>query len=119
MNTPAKEAWIERAVALLDESTEALDAATLSHLNRSRQAALAQRRGSRSGWLVGGGLAAAALALAFGINHRSASLVPPVPVTTGPDAADTELLATDDNLDLYENLDFYAWLDAEQQDDNG
>ena len=45
MNTPHDdEAWIDRAKALLDESAENLDAATLSRLNRARQAALAQRQ---------------------------------------------------------------------------
>ncbi|HEY0179884.1 MAG TPA: DUF3619 family protein, partial [Dokdonella sp.] len=73
------DAWIERALALLDHSAQNLDAATLSRLNRARQAALAQRPAARRGWLVGGGLAGAALALAlaFGIDRPHPPLPPP------------------------------------------
>ena len=114
------EPWVERAVALLDESADALDAATLSRLNRARHAALSQGRGVSSRWTMGIGLAGAALALmlAFGLGQRQAlqSVKEPVAVEQTGDA---DALASDDNLDLYENLDFYAWLDAQQQDANG
>jgi hypothetical protein len=105
---------------LLDESADALDAATLSRLNRARQAALSQGRGVSSRWTVAVGLAGAALALvlAFGLGERQARQSVPAPVAIGQ-AGDAEALASDDNLDLYENLDFYAWLDAQQQDANG
>lgn len=114
------EPWVERAVALLDESADALDAATLSRLNRARQAALSQGRGVSSRWTAGVGLAGAALALvlAFGLGERQARQSVPAPVAVGQ-AGDAEALVSDDNLDLYENLDFYAWLDAQQQDANG
>jgi hypothetical protein len=110
-------AWVDRAVALLDESTQSLDAATLSRLNRARSKALAHRRGVHRGWLAGGGLmaAAAALVLAFGLLHHPAG----PPVMSDDPAAEADPLASEDNLDLYENLDFYAWLDAQQQDTNG
>ncbi|MEP7042723.1 MAG: hypothetical protein ABI843_06650 [Dokdonella sp.] len=115
----AREAWVERAVALLDESAQNLDAATLSRLNRARQVALAPRRAARQGWLVGGSLAAAALALviAVGIGHRTMS--PPALPTDVAAQDDLDALVGDDSPDLYENLDFYAWLDAQQQDANG
>jgi hypothetical protein len=111
-------AWVDRAVALLDESAQSLDAATLSRLSRARSKALAHRGGVRRGWVAGGGLmaAAAALVLAFGVLHHPAG--PPV-MADDPAAAEADPLASEDNLDLYENLDFYAWLDAQQQDTNG
>ena len=121
MNTPRNPPWVERALALLDQSAESLDAATLSRLNRARQAALAQhRRSAGLGWLIGAGLAGAtvALLLAFGITHHGA-LSPAVSLLALEQGADAEVVAADDNLDLYENLDFYAWLDAEQQDGDG
>jgi ferric-dicitrate binding protein FerR (iron transport regulator) len=115
----AREAWVERAVALLDESARNLDAATLSRLNRARQTALAPRRRPRQAWLVGGSLAAAALALVIGVGlgHRVSS-----PTASPADAAgqdEIDALVGDDNPDLYENLEFYAWLNAQQQDGNG
>ncbi|MEO7325194.1 MAG: DUF3619 family protein [Dokdonella sp.] len=114
------EPWIERAVALLDESTDALDAATLSRLNRARQAALAQRRPALSGWMMGSGFAGAALALAIALalGQHPAPSPANAPVSL-EQVVDADALASDDNLDLYENLDFYAWLDAQQQDGNG
>ena len=120
MSTRPNDPWIERAVALLDESADSLDAATLSRLNRARQAALAQRRSAWSRWLVSGSLAGVtmALVLAFGIGQRRAPLLRLVPVAV-EQAGDADVLVTDDNLDLYEDLDFYAWLDAQQQDGNG
>jgi hypothetical protein len=115
----AREAWVERAVALLDESARNLDAATLSRLNRARQTALAPRRRPRQTWLVGGSLAAAALALVIGggLGHRALSPTAPAADVAAQDELDT--LVGDDNPDLYENLDFYAWLNAQQQDGNG
>jgi hypothetical protein len=117
-DSDAGAAWVDRAVALLDESAQSLDAATLSRLNRARQKALARRSGARRGWIAGGGLAAAAtaLVLALGLLHHAAA---PPGVVDDPAAVDADPLASEDNLDLYENLDFYAWLDAQQQDSNG
>ena len=114
------EAWIERATALLDRSAENLDAATLSRLNRARQAALAQRRTAPPRWVWGAGLAgvaAAVFAVALGL-HRFAA--PPPTAPTPLQAGDIDLLTSDeDSLDLYENLDFYAWLEAHSGDPSG
>jgi hypothetical protein len=120
MKPQLNEPWVDRAIALLDESAQALDAVTLSRLNRARQAALAQRRSALRGWTLGAGLAGATLALvfAFGGGRRTAPVTVPDPLAAGVSVEADELTA-DDNPDLYENLDFYAWLDAEQQDGNG
>lgn len=114
------EAWLERAVALLEHSAQNLDASTLSRLNRARQAALAQRRRALRGWWIGGSLAGAALALAVAIGIGNRLLPKPsLPPDVAAQAGESDPLADDDSLDLYENLDFYAWLDAQQQDGNG
>ncbi len=111
MNQSDDERWIERARALLDDSAENLDAATLSRLNRARQAALATRRKGASGWLWGAalaGAAAAAFALAIGLHRHDA---PPGVPAASLQADDVDVLTSDDDaLDLAENLDFYAWL---------
>ena len=120
MNAPDREAWVDRAVALLEHSAESLDVATLLRLNRACRAALAQQqRFAVRRWWFAGGMATAALGvlIAFGLGvHRRAAPPSPVPLEQG---IDPDLLAGDDNLDLYENLDFYAWLDAEQQGGDG
>jgi ferric-dicitrate binding protein FerR (iron transport regulator) len=115
------EAWIERATALLDRSAENLDAATLSKLNRARQAALSQRHAAPRRWLWGAGLAgavAAVFALALGVHHGFEAQRP---ASTAPlQAGDIDLLTSDeDTLDLSENLDFYAWLEAHKGDPSG
>jgi len=120
MKPQSNEPWVDRAIALLDESAEALDGATLSRLNRARQAALAQRRSALRGWTLGASFAGAALALvfAFGIGRHVAPVVTPDTASNGA-SVDADELTADDNPDLYENLDFYAWLDAQQPDGNG
>jgi hypothetical protein len=126
MNSPREdEAWIEQARALLDRSTESLDAASLSRLNRARQAALMQKRGRPRAWIVGGSLAAAAalaLCIGLGLYRLDASNRPdsPAPAAEALQPADIDVLTGDDDaLDLYENLDFYAWLDEQGGDSNG
>ena len=67
--------WTQAAKRLLDESSEALDAATLSRLNRARHAALAPRSHAR-GTIAFAGLASACLLLlALGMHrvHRESA----------------------------------------------
>jgi uncharacterized membrane protein len=120
MNTPHDDdAWITRATALLDRSAEDLDAATLSRLNRARQAALAERHRVPRRWMWSAALAggaAAVFAVAIGLHRRADTTGP---VSTPLQAGDIDVLTNDDDVDLYENLDFYAWLGAQRKDSNG
>lgn len=128
MNTPEYSAWTQKAKAQLDASAQNLDAATLSRLNGARQAALAQRHRHRLvvGWLLPTGLASACvLLLAFGVwqtrvppHHEPTSVVTHQEVGVFQ-ADDMEMVDGDDNLDLYQNLEFYAWLDAQERDGDG
>jgi hypothetical protein len=120
MNGPRDDdPWIGRAKALLDESARNLDGSALSRLNRARQAALAEPRSRFRPWVFGAGIAGVAVAVfavAIGLDHRTG--VPAAPLQ----AADIDVLTSDgddDTLDLSENLDFYAWLDAQPSDKNG
>ena len=76
MNVPHDDArWVDRATALLDATADNLDAATLSRLNRARQAALAAQPVRWRPWTVGAGLAGAAaamLAIAVGLHVAAA-----------------------------------------------
>jgi hypothetical protein len=102
--------WLERAKALLDDSADNLDAATLSRLNRARQAALATRRKGPSRWAWSAalaGAAAAVFAVATGLHQRAAA------PAASLQPADIDVLTSDDDLDLAENLDFYAWLEKQ------
>ncbi|HKE49801.1 MAG TPA: hypothetical protein VKB52_17175 [Rhodanobacteraceae bacterium] len=117
MNTRHDEDWIRRATALLDRSAEDLDAATLSRLNRARQAALDERRRVPRRWIWSAafaGAAAAVFAVAIGLHRRVDA-----PAPQALQAGDIDVLTNDDDVDLYENLDFYAWLGAQRKDTNG
>jgi hypothetical protein len=114
MNPPNDDGWLERARALLDASADNLDAATLSRLNRARQAALASRRKGPGRWAWSAalaGAAAAVFALAIGLHRHDAA--PTGRPDASLDAADVDVLTSDDDLDLAENLDFYAWLEKQ------
>ena len=97
---------------LFDESVDNLDAATLSRLNRGRQAALAEAATGPKRWLQwapAGGLAAAT-ALAFVLwsgNSQIAEFEPPAAVS------DMEILLTEDSLEMIEDLEFYSWMEFE------
>jgi hypothetical protein len=125
--------WTAQAKQALDESAQNLDAATLSRLNRARQKALELARPRRlRPWFVPAGLASAcAVLLAVAVVwHRptapSNAADPFVAVSAsaaqaggGFSANDLDLVSSDDGIEFYQDLDFYAWLDAQGQDNNG
>lgn len=125
MNPSEFPEWTRNAKALLDASARDLDAATLSRLNRARQAALAQRYRRAGWWLPTGLVSACMLLLAVGIWQMRA---PPHPTTSSSGSSnamanfqpdDLQMVSGEDSLDLYQNLDFYAWLDAQQSEGDG
>lgn len=105
----------------LDDSLQDYDAATLSRLNQARQRALdaLPARRARAWQWPGLGLAATlALVLMIGIQRQ-----PPAPAPASVDAglmsaelSDEELalLASDDDLEMFQDLEFYAWLEQQQ-----
>ena len=125
MNEFDRQPWIDDARALLDESAQAIDAATLSRLNRARQAALAQRRPRRRAawWLPAAGLAcsgALLLAIVAWAPLRSKHPVDAAPGTgTTALSAENDAVPGDDTFEFYQDLEFYAWLDAQEQDSDG
>ena len=127
----ARQAWVLRTRDLLDQSAAQLDAGTLSRLNRARQAALEQleapprRTPVLLHWLGAGALAAGLALLVWRgvLPGPDAGPVMPLaeaPTTVTPSAdvpvaaADFELLADPDSYALLEDLEFYAWLEAEE-----
>jgi hypothetical protein len=114
-------AFQERARRAFDDSVQALDAATLSRLNRARQTALegaGRREGLRADWRVLAGVAAAAvLALGLWLNgdpgDPSAAGEPSVVVAMAPeDTGDLEIVLQGDSLDMLAELEFYDWVDS-------
>ena len=127
MNEFEDHGWISRTKVLLDESADGLDAATLSRLNRARRAALehARPRVARRWFLPAGLASACGLLLAVAVWHArapaDAARLPELPFSAGvsSNGADIDLVSSDDSLELYQDLEFYAWLDAQDQGSDG
>ena len=100
-----------RARTLFRDACNDIDGATLQRLRQARRAALAAPPASRLPKLL---LPAGALAMSV----LAATLVWQDPMTTvSPAGEDFTIAATigdtavpDDDVDLYDNLDFYTWL---------
>ncbi len=100
----------------LDESVDALDANTLSNIRQIRAQALdkvgkkarKKAEGRDINWqryLFGGLATACVMVLAVVLLLNSPSSMQPVPVD------DMELISSSDNLELFEDLEFYEWLE--------
>jgi len=113
------EQFSNAAKAAFDDSVDALDAATLSKLNRSRQRALAELE--RPGWRLSTWAPATGLAAAVLIAVMVAQSPVTLEDTQLPAAvADMEILLGEDSIEMLEDLEFYRWLDvAELEGDVG
>lgn len=131
-----------RARAVFDASVDALDGATLSRLNQSRQRALAAAAGEQAGqrlaprrtwhtWAPAGALAAGVLAAALLLRAPGSdpaqdaavlatASAPAAVETTAADAAPLEVLAAEDEefaiATADEDLEFYAWIELAADD---
>ena len=102
--------------AVFDESVESLDGATLSKLNRSRHAALAElnrpRRQWSSRWMPATGVAAAVLTAVLLL--QSPTVIDDIAEPTA--ATDMEILLGEDSIEMLEDLEFYSWIDMAESD---
>ena len=89
----------------LDQHADAVDELTVAKLGAARRQALSQRRPARQVWLplVGLATAAAIVLVSFMLIQQS-------PIQD----ADLDLWVASDDLELIEELDFYAWLEETQ-----
>jgi hypothetical protein len=103
--------FAERAGRLFADSVAGLDAQTRSRLTMARARALESAGRRRSVWLSParvapvGAVAAAVLALA--VFWPAPDVVQPVETTV---LNDLDLLLEGEELELFEDLEFYAWL---------
>jgi hypothetical protein len=99
----------------LDRDADALDEETLLRLRRIRLDAL-ETPGTRRTlfafprWLTAGGLTTAAV-VAVAVSVWTISVRQRQPVSL---PEEVEVLVIKDHLDLYEDLDFYRWLTADE-----
>jgi len=122
MNTPRNDKeFADTAKQSFDASVEQLDAATLSKLNQARQKALAHARqpSPRYAWsrmAPAAGIAAAAAVAIFVMQQPGLDNTVMAPST----ASDFELLLDEHELDMFEELEFFALMgELEERNDVG
>jgi hypothetical protein len=110
------EALAQAAKKAFDQSVDGLDAATLSRLNRGRQAALAELKSPGRQWLrwmPATGVAAAVVLVMMTFRGPGE-----IDVINAP-ATDFELLLSEENIEMLEDLEFYSWLDSQEIEGDG
>ncbi len=110
------EQLVQQAKEAFDASVDKLDAATLSRLNRGRQAALAEAARPNHvwmSWMPATGVAAAVLIAVFALRGPG-----DIDVISAP-ASDLEILLGEESIEMLEDLEFYSWLDAVELDGDG
>ncbi len=116
----ADKKFAARAGRQLRNSVDELDAATLSRLNRARQAALdaidhpATGTNRRRPWLpVGVAVAIAAMTVVLWQGRSPGPQIDAMPALADQ-VTDIELLFDDGDLDMYAELEFFAWLPEDE-----
>ncbi len=119
MSTPKNDRQLEEQVlTLLDQDVQNLDRDILLRLASARKKALAGRGQTRRFrhvrsfrlWLPAAALSMAAAALMLFFAGHDPVTLPQM----GPDPVEMDIMASQESLDLFEDLDFYLWLAAEQ-----
>ncbi len=102
----------------LRDAAQRLDPAIVARLDRARQAAVqAAGEPRRPAWLpvaVAAGIGTVALTLVIGRNQPGGPAGLPV-VSGDAVPGDMDIVLAGDNLEMFEELEFYAWL-TDQQD---
>jgi hypothetical protein len=109
-------AFAEKAKQLFDESVEGLDAQTRSRLNRGRQAALDEPATGRPVWVQWAPAAGVAAAAVFAVVLWTGNQ-PVDELTPAASAVDFEILLTEDSFEMLEDLEFYSWIDLDEEAD--
>jgi hypothetical protein len=118
-DTSSDRALEERSKELFERSAGAIDAATRSRLTQARVRALQElgpeRSVWRSSWLLPVGATAAAALAAWTLFMQPGAL--PEQSLQVAALGDLELLLGEEDLEMIEELDFYAWLEEQPEFD--
>jgi hypothetical protein len=118
MNDPTNnDEFAAKAKGVFDDSVERLDGAALSSLNQGRHVALeglanAEVSAQWRRWVPAGGVAAIALVSVLVLRPPEVADVP------GEVTADFEILLEGESLEMYQDLEFYSWIDEAELDAN-
>lgn len=110
----AEDAFVKKAKQQFDESVERLDGETQSRLNRARHVALAEVDTGQSTWVQWAPATGVAAAAVLGVvlwagNPATEDMATPAV------ASDMEILLTGDSLEMLEDLEFYSWIDLDEE----
>lgn len=113
--------WAQATRALLNAQVNDLDAATRSRLNQARQRALdvgLRPRARRWQWPALALASACGVMLVLSLGLRTtAPVIEAEPLLAAPmSEPEYEMLVAGEDLELIENLEFYAWLDQQSLD---
>jgi len=108
MSIDREDAFTKKVKQELDRHADAVDELTAARLQALRKTALTTAARPGLSWLPATGLAAAAAVLV------AVLVLNLVPGDINDLPGDTELLSQMDDLELFEELEFYAWLEATQ-----
>lgn len=120
MNEEIDNRLLAKARAAFRESVASLDIATLQRLREVRERALQQARTPPAVWrrpAWGASLSVAAVVVAAVIGALvwwNLNSQPSVPFAAN-NGEDMAIVLSNDNLDMYADMDFYRWLQAQQQ----
>jgi len=120
MNQHSETAFLHKAHTAFVDSLDRLDARVLARLRegRARAVAAVERhppwRRTRSWTLPAGAAAAALVAVACAILWWNQNSQPAVPFAADNNTEDMAIVLGNDNLDMYADMDFYRWLQAQQ-----
>ncbi len=119
MNDNEQKEFERRTRELFDSEVAGLDAATRSKLNRARQRALTELDRPAASLLRAPLPQAAAATLAVAaiggllFLRGGAVLEEPIPEITA--VSDIEILLAEDDIEFLEEIEFYAWLEAQPE----
>lgn len=116
-NVGADSAFVDMAKERFDDSVSGLDAETQSRLNRGRQAALAELERAKPVWVQWAPATGMAAAAVVAVVMWSGNPVPEEAAVPAV-ATDMEILLTEDSLEMLEDLEFYSWIDFEEDTDS-
>ena len=105
--------FVARARASLEQRLEQTPTHIRSRLNAARHRALdSHQRDTRPAWLPALATAALVVLAVSGVwFSRTPEPATPAAVRLAQPAGDFEMLMQGDDLTLYDNIDFYRWLD--------
>jgi hypothetical protein len=109
-----------RTKRLFDRSVADIDATTLARLTRARRRAIdesvrSRLIGKRTSTFAFGTLAAGCGAVVLAWLLMDFDEAPTEELVPVADVADLEVLLDEDALEMYEELDFYAWLEQQPE----